>query len=53
MFDDIIMNMIRNNVFEYCVEGVDSYLPIWITTELICIGGHFKTFTGKVTHESL
>ena len=45
MFDDIIMNMIKNKVLGFHVEGVDSYLK---KTEKknICGGGHFNTFTG-------
>ena len=46
MFDDIIMNMIRNKALEYHKEGVDSFLQILRTKEFICTGGQLKNFNG-------
>ena len=47
MFDDIIMNIIRNKKLELQKEGYYCFLQILKTTSFICTASHFNNFLEK------
>ena len=54
MFDEIIMNVIRNKALECHLEGVDSYFTNIENKGIYMYRGSLKySYWKKVTHESL
>ena len=47
MFNDIIMNIIRNKELECHKEEVDCFLKNIGEKNIICTGGNFNTFTRR------
>ena len=47
VFDEIIMNIIRNKKLAFHNYENDCLFTQTKKTSFICTGGHFKTFTGK------
>ena len=47
MFEDIIMNILRNKKLYFLDEENACFLQRSRTTTFICTGGQFKIFTGK------
>ena len=52
MFDDIIMNILRNKKLKLHGEEDGCFKKILIKT-FIFTGGHFKNFTGRKAHASV
>ena len=53
MFDDIIVNILRNKKLECHDEEDDFFLQSLIKKVFICTWDHFKTFTGIKEHTSV
>ena len=54
MFDDIIINMIRNKALEYHKEGVDSFFTNIENKRIYMYRGSLQEFyRNKVTHENI